>query len=162
MASRKLQAVLEQADEDARMDMSPMIDMVFLLLIFFMIASRMVTVRVDPTIKPPVADESIKPKSAIGRIIFNIHPNAIKRPKNNGIESKYTNADGSKTVNLEEIRTRVEKFAESRRASGSKVEASLLLRAHKDAEVSDIKKVAKAAAEGGINKVIFGAFKTDK
>ncbi len=138
------------------MDMSPMIDMVFLLLIFFMIASRMVTVRVDPDIKPPVADESIKPKSAIGRIIFNIHP------KGSGGESKYTTADGSKTVTLEEIRTRVEKFAESRRASGSKVEASLLLRAHKDAEVSDIKKVAKAAAEGGINKVIFGAFKTDK
>lgn len=134
--------------------MSPMIDMVFLLLIFFMIASRMVTVRVDPTIKPPVADESIKPKSAIGRIIFNIHP------KGSGGESKYTTADGSKTVTLEEIRTRVEKFAESR--SGHKVESSLLLRAHKDAEVSDIKKVAKAAAEGGINKVIFGAFKTDK
>ena len=42
------------------------------------------------------------------------------------------------------------------------MESSLLLRAHKDADVSDIKKVAKAAAEGGINKVIFGAFKTDK
>jgi len=154
MASRKLQAVLEEAEEDARMDMSPMIDMVFLLLIFFMVASRMVTVRVDPTIKPPVADESVKPKSAIGRIIFNIHP------KSAGGESKYTTSDGSQTVSLEEITNRVQKFSESR--SGSKVESSLLLRAHKDADVSDIKKVAKAAAEGGINKVIFGAFKTDK
>jgi biopolymer transport protein ExbD len=154
MASRKLQGVLEQADEDAKMDMSPMIDMVFLLLIFFMIASRMVTVRVDPEIKPPVADQSVKPKSVKGRIVFNIYA------KGAGGESKYTTSDGSKTVTLEEITTRVEKFADSMEARGT--EASLLLRAHKDAEVSDIKKVAKAAAEGGINKVIFGAFKTAK
>ena len=154
MASRKLQGVLEQADEDAKMDMSPMIDMVFLLLIFFMIASRMVTVRVDPEIKPPVADQSVKPKSVKGRIVFNIYA------KGAGGESKYTTSDGSKTVTLEEITQRVEKFADSMETSGT--EASLLLRAHKDAEVSDIKKVAKAAAEGGINKVIFGAFKTAK
>ena len=154
MASRKLQGVLAQAEEDAKMDMSPMIDMVFLLLIFFMVASRMVTVRVDPAIKPPVANESVKPKSVKGRIVFNIYA------KETGGESKYTTSDGSKTVTLEEITQRVEKFADSMEASGT--EASLLLRAHKDAEVSDIKKVAKAAAEGGINKVIFGAFKTAK
>ena len=78
MASRKYQEVLEQADDDAKMDMSPMIDMVFLLLIFFMVASRMVTVRVDPKIKPPVADQSVKPKSAKGRIIFNIYAKGMK------------------------------------------------------------------------------------
>jgi biopolymer transport protein ExbD len=154
MASRKYQAVLEQADDDAKMDMSPMIDMVFLLLIFFMIASRMVTVRVDPAIKPPVADQSVKPKSVKGRIVFNIYA------KGAGGESKYTTSDGSLTVTLEEITNRVQKFADSMESRGT--EASLLLRAHKDAEVSDIKKVAKAAADGGINKVIFGAFKTGK
>lgn len=154
MASAKYQAVLEQAEDDARMDMSPMIDMVFLLLIFFMIASRMVTVRVDPKIKPPVADQSVKPKSAKGRIIFNVYA------KGAGGESKYTTADGSQTVTLEQITNKVQMFAESMEQRGT--EPSLLLRAHKDAQVGDIKQVAKAAAEGGINKVIFGAFKTDK
>ena len=72
MASSKLQSAMEHEGDDARMDMSPMIDMVFLLLIFFMIASRMVTVAVDEKIKPPVADESIRPDSVKGRIIFNI------------------------------------------------------------------------------------------
>ena len=47
MASSKLQSAMEEQGDDARMDMSPMIDMVFLLLIFFMVASRMVTVKVD-------------------------------------------------------------------------------------------------------------------
>ena len=61
MASSKLQSAMEEQGDDARMDMSPMIDMVFLLLIFFMVASRMVTVKVDDKIKPPVADESIGP-----------------------------------------------------------------------------------------------------
>ncbi len=137
MASRKFQAALERAEDDAKMDMSPMIDMVFLLLIFFMVASRMVTVRVDPAIKPPVADQSVKPKNVKGRIVFNVYAKT-------GGESKYTTSDGSKTVTLEEITNKVQKFADSMEQNGT--EASLLLRAHKDAEVSDIKKVAKAAA----------------
>ena len=45
MASSKLQSAMEHQGDDAKMDMSPMIDMVFLLLIFFMVASRMVTVK---------------------------------------------------------------------------------------------------------------------
>ena len=42
------------------------------------------------------------------------------------------------------------------------IEPSMLLRAHKDASVRDVKKATKAAAMGGINKVVFGTFQTDK
>jgi len=41
-------------------------------------------------------------------------------------------------------------------------EPSLLLRAHRDASVRELKKVTKAAALGGINKVVFGSLKTGK
>ena len=58
MASNKLRATQQEQEDDTQVDMSPMIDMVFLLLIFFMVASRMVTVKVDDKIKPPVADET--------------------------------------------------------------------------------------------------------
>jgi biopolymer transport protein ExbD len=142
-------AALERADEDAKMDMSPMIDMVFLLLIFFMVASRMITVRVDPEIEPPVADQSIVPRDTRWRIIFNIRA-----------DGTYTASDGSVTVSEEDITERVIRFRDRAEQNGAK--PSLLLRAHKDATVRDVKKVTKAAAMGGINKVVFGAFQTDR
>lgn len=149
MASAKLTAVLTQADEDAKMDMSPMIDMVFLLLIFFMVASRMITVRVDESIEPPVADQSIPPRDVKGRILFNIRA-----------DGTFTIGDGSVTVSEDEITERVIRFRE--RQEQRNVEASLLLRAHKDATVRDVKKVTKAAAVGGVSKVVFGAYQTDR
>ena len=142
-------AALRRADEDAKMDMSPMIDMVFLLLIFFMVASRMITVRVDPEIEPPVANESIVPKDTRWRVIFNIRA-----------DGTFTSSDGSVTVSEEDITERVIRFRERAEQRGAK--PSLLLRAHKDATVRDVKKVTKAAAMGGINKVVFGAFQTDR
>ena len=58
MASKKLSRVQSNAGDAMKMDMSPMIDMVFLLLIFFMIASQMITIKMDPEVLPPVADKS--------------------------------------------------------------------------------------------------------
>ena len=149
MASAKLSAVLKQAEEDAKMDLSPMIDMVFLLLIFFMVASRMVTVKVDEKIKPPVADESIKAKDAKGRIIINVYS-----------DGTFKNADGSKTLTEGDITQVVTEWRERMEAAGT--DPKLLLRADKDASIRDVKKATKAAALGGVNKVVFGSFQTDK
>ena len=149
MASSKLQSVLERHDDDPRMDMSPMIDMVFLLLIFFMVASRLVTVKVDEKIKPPVADESVRPENAKGRIIFNIRS-----------DGTFTAGGGKVTVTEDEITQRVTAWND--RYKDSDTEPSLLLRSHRDASVRDVKKVTKAAALGGINKIVFGSLKTGK
>ncbi len=149
MASSKLQSAMEEQGDDARMDMSPMIDMVFLLLIFFMVASRMVTVKVDDKIKPPVADESIRPDNVKGRIIFNIRS-----------DGTFTAGDGSVTVTEDEITERATNWKERMDTVGT--DPSMLLRAHRDASVRDLKKVTKAAALGGINKVVFGSLKTGK
>ena len=140
---------MEEQGDDARMDMSPMIDMVFLLLIFFMVASRMVTVKVDDKIKPPVADESIRPDNVKGRIIFNIRS-----------DGTFTAGDGKVTVTEDEITERVTSWKERMDTVGT--DPSMLLRAHRDASVRDLKKVTKAAALGGINKVVFGSLKTGK
>ena len=150
MASAKLAAVRKQAAEDAKMDMSPMIDMVFLLLIFFMIASRMVTVRVDPEIKPPVADEAKKPEVTKGRFILNVYP-----------DGTFKNAEGSQVWTEEDITQKITAFREHQEARGNK-KTILQLRAHKDATVRDVKKATAAAARGGVINVVFGTFQTDK
>ena len=55
MASNKLRAASQDHGEAAEMDMSPMIDMVFLLLLFFLVVSNPKTIKIDAEVKPPVA-----------------------------------------------------------------------------------------------------------
>ena len=44
--------------DELAIDMSPMIDMVFLLLIFFLVNATMIIVKQDAAVKPPVARSS--------------------------------------------------------------------------------------------------------
>jgi biopolymer transport protein ExbD len=58
MASSKLRGASAGHDEEAKLDMSPMIDMVFLLLIFFIVNATAIIVKTDPKVLPPVAKNS--------------------------------------------------------------------------------------------------------
>ena len=62
MASSKLQSAMEHEGDDARMDMSPMIDMVFLLLVFFIVVSTPMVVKMDAEVAPSVAYNAKKPE----------------------------------------------------------------------------------------------------
>ena len=73
MSSKKLTRARAAAGDAMKMDMSPMIDMVFLLLIFFMIASQMITIKMDPAVLPPVADQSVRSSVYKGRFVVNIY-----------------------------------------------------------------------------------------
>jgi biopolymer transport protein ExbD len=70
MASKRLRGKAEE--NDATVDMSPMIDMVFLLLIFFIVNATAIIVQTDPKVLPPVADHSDLQKEGTGRIVINV------------------------------------------------------------------------------------------
>ena len=59
------------ADEDIEIDMSPMIDMVFLLLIFFIVASQIIDEK--PKVKIPKAAYSKVPEDTTGRIMISVN-----------------------------------------------------------------------------------------
>ena len=59
MATDRLRAVNKDDGEPAEMDMSPMIDMVFLLLLFFLVVSNPKTIKIDPNLTPSVAELSL-------------------------------------------------------------------------------------------------------
>ncbi len=58
-------------NEDIEVDMSPMIDMVFLLLIFFIVASVVLDEKVD--IEVPEAAYSKVPEDTTGRIVISVN-----------------------------------------------------------------------------------------
>ena len=58
MASKKLRGAKTAKEDELKVDMSPMIDMVFLLLIFFIVASTAIVVKQDSEVDPSIAQNS--------------------------------------------------------------------------------------------------------
>ena len=64
----------KKADEDVEIDMSPMIDMVFLLLIFFIVASTVIEEKVPVKNIPTAVHATLKPPDdTINRAVISIN-----------------------------------------------------------------------------------------
>ncbi len=71
MTQSRLRRSVGPEDDDRKVDMSPMIDMVFLLLIFFIVNATAIVVRTDPDVEPPTATNGIQ-GNPDGRIVINV------------------------------------------------------------------------------------------
>ncbi|NNE93105.1 MAG: biopolymer transporter ExbD [Verrucomicrobiales bacterium] len=148
MASAKLRAVMAGQDEEASMDMSPMIDMVFLLLIFFMVSSHMIVVKIDKNVKPPKAKNAQVAESAVGRIVVNIYDDGTVK-----------DTDGNELTTSDQITDYVDSIHQVN--IQNQVKSRLHVRADKLVDTKYIKKVVQAAGEAGVVQVIFGSYAID-
>ena len=73
MSSTKLREAQEGQEDDTEVDMSPMIDMVFLLLIFFIVNATLIIVEMDKRVQVPIARYSEKQHDMMGRIVINVY-----------------------------------------------------------------------------------------
>ena len=155
MASSKLREAMAPPAEDLKPDISSMIDLVFLLLIFFMVSSHMIVVQIDKNVKVPVADTGEVQTNAQGRILINVDLNEdtgeviIKGPT----ASMVFNTSEQITEYVDKER---EKMVESRQSP-----IRLHLRADREVPTKYIKKVVTAAAAAQVNDVIFDTFKVN-
>lgn len=149
MASPKLIAASRDDLEDIQQDMSPMIDLVFLLLIFFMTASTLIVNRLDPDVTPPVAAEAIPPTIGAGRIVVNVHA-----------DGRFTDENSRTLADMDAVTTYVrERDVINERNS---VRSRLVLRGDREAIVRYSKQVVKAAGDAGVNEVIFSAYQVSR
>ncbi len=149
MVSDKLRAQSKVDDGGAEMDMSPMIDMVFLLLIFFIVVSSPMIVKMDPEITPAVAYNSTRPEEKNGRIVLNVKA-----------DGSYSQEDFTKKiVTPEEIERYVKKAKAEIEVTGKgRYVAKLHLRGDNKALFKHSQKAIKAAAVAGVDKVIFSVY----
>ena len=155
---------MEAQDKDAKMDMSPMIDMVFLLLIFFMVASTLIVNRLDPNVQPPVADSAIPVDDATGRIVINIYSDESKeerRKQDSGFDATFADEDGIPLEDEDAIITHVSDMKEKFEQSGKKITPKILLRGDHRAFVKEAKIVARAAGKAGVDQIIFSTYQVD-
>lgn len=145
MASKKLQSLAANEDE-LQVDMSPMIDMVFLLLIFFIVASTVIVVKQDPEVEPPVAKFSKKAKDGKGRIVINV--------RNDGTflaETATLTFDDSKAI---------QEYVKERKATeeAKGLVPIIHLRGDKGVSFRYVRTVIRAAAIAGVDNVIFSVY----
>jgi biopolymer transport protein ExbD len=149
MASQKLISAAAGPDEDLKMDMSPMIDLVFLLLIFFMVNSTLIVVRIDKDVQPPVADKAKVAKDKRGRIVINVRQ-----------DGKIYDENIKELVDEEAIT----RYVRDRKALNdmNDLPNRIHLRADKRVPVKEVKRAVQAAAAAGVIEVIFASYVTDK
>jgi biopolymer transport protein ExbD len=128
----------EQPEEEFQM--APMIDMVFLLLVFFMCVSSLAQSEKPEAVKDlPESHASEVPDDVSGRGIISVMTDG----------SLYL---GAATISLEELKTRI----------GGEIkknpELQITVRADKATPFGEVKKVLKACAEVGAYEVIYATF----
>jgi biopolymer transport protein ExbD len=124
--------------EEPKFQMAPMIDMVFLLLVFFMCASHLSQTQ-NVELQIPTASKAVVPKERPDRWVVNI--------KKDG--TVFTGNQETTIPNLaREVKERL----------ASQSELKVYLRADANAKHEKVKKVMNAMAEIGIDDFIFGVY----
>ncbi len=150
MSSNKLRAARAVPEDDAKIDMSPMIDMVFLLLIFFIVNATAIIVKTDPDVLPPVAGNSKRQEDGRGRIVINVRENGT-----------YTAEDFNVILPDDKaIFDLVKREKEKIQALG--VVPKLHLRGDVDAVFKYSRVAIRAAAQAGVDQVVFAVYQTHK
>jgi biopolymer transport protein ExbD len=135
-------------EEDCKMDSSSMIDMVFQLILFFMVSSRMLTNQIDPRVELPVAGNARPPSEAAGRIVVHVYDDGTF-----GKDNKEPLPDmAAVTEYVQQHKEKVE----------TGVIPKVLLRGDKRSIVKYSKQVVKASGDAGVNTIIFSAFPSAK
>jgi biopolymer transport protein ExbD len=129
---------IDQSD-DAKFEMAPMIDMVFLLLVFFMCASHLSVVQ-NVELEIPTAENAVVPKERPSRFVVNI------------------TTDGK--VFGGNVPTDIAGLKDMVKAEKALIpDLKVYLRADQNTPHKHVKKVMNAMTELGIDDFIFGAFK---
>lgn len=148
MSSKKLRAAQHEQEDDTEVDMSPMIDMVFLLLIFFIVNATLIVVEMDKRVMVPIAKYSEKQSDKMGRIVVNVYGDEFAG------EGRFRMADGKKVfANDEDLVDFIKKQKEEWELKGQK--PRLHLRADEGVHFTYVRRAIRAAATAGVNEVIF-------
>ena len=158
MSSKRLRATQSDTGEEMKIDMSPMIDMVFLLLIFFLVNASLIVVKMDKRVTIPIAKNSKKQEEVNGRIVINVYGDEQAAKLPNG---RFRMEDGE-TV-FENDRAMVKYIEEQKDIMKVKGYTPLIhLRGDQNALFQYNRRVIRSAAAAGVNEVIFVSYQNAK
>ncbi|MCF7674627.1 MAG: biopolymer transporter ExbD [Akkermansiaceae bacterium] len=147
MASAKFRKSTIDADSNTELDMSPMIDMVFLLLLFFLVNATAIIVRNDPEVTPPIASAGKKQKDGRGRIVINVR-----------VDGTYWGEKHETDNYADELAISQMVKREKEKIVMQGIQPKLHLRGDEKALFKYSRTAIKAAAAAGVDQVVFTVF----
>lgn len=155
MASDKLRALNADEGDGLNLDMSPMIDMVFLLLIFFIVTANLVVVKMDKRVEVPVAENASTQEKKTGRIVINVYKDDARE---GGV--RYSMGDSEFTPFEDDDAAILEYIKEQKASMEGTVKPQLHLRGDRFTEFKHCRRIIRIAAEAGVDQVIFASYGT--
>lgn len=149
MASKRLQRLMAAQEEDQAVDLSPMIDMVFLLLIFFLVNANMIVVQMDKSVEVPIAKDSVKQEDKNGRIVINVYEDGTFKDAN-GVVTFESEADLTDFIRNEK-----------EKAVNFGYDAALHLRGDRGALFRHSRRAIRCSAAAGVDNVKFATYKVN-
>ncbi len=122
--------------------LAPMIDVTFLLLIFFMVTTKITKQQVLLDIDLPIASAGILPEDLSSRTVINV-------------DQKGQIYLGELAVNQAELQSRLYKLLQA------KPDQKIYVRADSESDVKEIKLVMQTCGEAGATEVIFGSYRSN-
>jgi biopolymer transport protein ExbD len=129
----------KEIGEDLELDMSPMIDMVFLLLIFFIIASQVIDEK--PQVAIPKASYGKVPEDTTGRLMISVNK-----------EGEYFIGADSTPRSIEDVQDRIEMEI------NADPKLRILIRADAETKYKVNEKITVACAEVGAQDLIYSVY----
>lgn len=133
--------ITRRPDDEMGFQLAPMIDMTFLLLIFFMVTTKISKEQIKEEIRLPVASNAIIPKDVSNRDIISL-------------DDKGNYFIGTEPADKKRLADYLKKRFENTPP------LRLYIRADQTTPAKKIKEVMKMAAEAGAIDVIFGSYQT--
>jgi biopolymer transport protein ExbD len=148
---------LEKGEPDFQI--APMVDVLLVMLIFFMVITSAQVLKVDKTIKLPLAPEAAKKDDSRAEAVINVKWNpASQKASFNFQDHLYSNASDF-LEQLKAAKAMGEKVAASK--VGENPEFRLVIRGDRDVPAIFVSQAMNTGAEAGISDICFSAVNHD-
>ena len=136
---------------------APMIDVLLVLLIFFMSITTTQVLKVDKAISLPIAPNAVKKDTTRSEAIVNVRWDAAKKKASYLMDEKEYRemADLSKALGS------LKKMGESRVTASENPTFRVVIRGDREASAASISRAMNAAAEAGIGDISFSSVNKD-
>lgn len=144
-------------DGEPEFQIAPMIDVLLVLLIFFMSITSAQVLKVDKTIELPISANALKKDNQRAEAIVNVKWDAAKKKASYSMDDR-TYPDPTE---LSKALASAKKGGEAKIAQGPNPTFRCVIRGDRDASALSVSRAMNAAAEAGISDISFSATNRD-
>jgi biopolymer transport protein ExbD len=145
------------SEGEPEFQIAPMIDVLLVLLIFFMSITTAQVLKVDKSITLPLAPDAIKKDTQRSEVIVNVRWNPVTKKASYVVDDKIFLETGELTKAVAEAK----KIGETRITKSANPTFRAVVRGDRDVPATYIARAMNAAAESGISDISFSAVNKD-